>query len=404
MINKKILWIAPFLPYADVPHAGGKIFYFYLTKLIEKKKYDVRLLAFYEPKELEKFTLGKLIQSDLFCYHNKGIKRFCRRSTNFLTKINPFNKYAGFLSKYVEKSVIKKIKEYKCRGYIPDVIILEWTQVVLLAPKIKSILPKTKIISIEEDVTLLSYKRRIALENNFIRKTIAKMKFKNIEKSEIKALNFSNLVIVNNEKDFNLLIGYDIDVKKIKQWVPYFDNYSDVKLFDHPNSVIFYGAMSRKENYLSAIWFLDNVKPLVKDNKIKYIFIGNNPPDSLKKYESEDVCITGYVKDIRPYLANAICMVAPLILGAGIKIKVLEAFSSGIPVLTNDIGIEGIPAENGKDFLFCKMPTEYANDIDYLINNNEQRINIGKNAKKFILDNFNYNESAEQFIDWIDEI
>ena len=89
------------------------------------------------------------------------------------------------------------------------------------------------------------------------------------------------------------------------------------------------------------------------------------------------------------------CMVAPLILGAGIKVKIIEAFFSGIPVLTNEIGIEGIHAENGKDFLFCKTPQDYADAIKLAVETGIE--SIGTSGKKYAIKNFNIKNSIENY-------
>ena len=75
-------------------------------------------------------------------------------------------------------------------------------------------------------------------------------------------------------------------------------------------------------------------------------------------FKPDVITVTGFVKEISKYFEQSLCLVAPLVLGAGIKIKVLEAMSAGLPVLTNQIGIEGIPAQNGIHYYYCERPQE----------------------------------------------
>ena len=83
------------------------------------------------------------------------------------------------------------------------------------------------------------------------------------------------------------------------------------------------------------------------------------PHESLQRYRSDKIVVTGFVPDIRNALSACICKVVPLRQGAGIKVKVIEAMSAGIPVLANTIGIEGIPAQNGIQYLHCETPNDY---------------------------------------------
>ena len=98
-----------------------------------------------------------------------------------------------------------------------------------------------------------------------------------------------------------------------------------------------------------------------------------------------------------PYFETSMCMVAPLQLGAGIKIKVLEGLAMGIPVLTNEIGIEGIDAKDGKEYLFCKSPEEYADSIRKIVNGTINTDLLSQNAMDFIKKHFDFQKSYEEY-------
>ena len=166
--------------------------------------------------------------------------------------------------------------------------------------------------------------------------------------------------------------------------------------------ILFFGAMSRKENYLSAKWFVENVLPRLSDLDIRFVILGGNPPDFIKEYESQRVHITGFVDSIDSYFSDSLCFVAPLLLGAGIKIKVLEALSSGIPVLTNDIGIEGIPAQDGREFYRCLSAEDYEHRIRQIYDHNFNEIDMEQNAKYFVEREFSYESFSKIYRDKIE--
>lgn len=161
---------------------------------------------------------------------------------------------------------------------------------------------------------------------------------------------------------------------------------------------MFFGAMFRPENYESCIWFIENVfnKILEVDKSFKFFIVGGNPNKKLYKYSNENIIITGFVDDVREYFNKSLCMVVPLLSGAGIKIKVLEGMSAGLPILTNEIGIEGIPASNN-DFIYCNNPDEYFEGIFSLKNDINKAKNIGDSAKEFIKENFNLDKSYKKY-------
>ena len=155
--------------------------------------------------------------------------------------------------------------------------------------------------------------------------------------------------------------------------------------------------MNRIENSSSALWFIENVMPRLKDEDVKFTIIGNKPPQELVNKRSEKIVITGFVDDPAPYFENAMCLVAPLLLGAGVKVKIIEALSSGVPVITNDIGIEGIDANDGVEYLHATEPVEYENIIRKMISGEIDTNAISCNAVNLIRENYNLSKSFAQY-------
>ena len=393
-MKKNILWISPYAPYDKVRHAGGKIENFYIKNLQKSGQFNIHLISCYYSSEKEFLDLDEYgISNSLYEISSKQSKQLIKKIFNIESTLNPFNRHAGLLQNYTESILKKGIKEFFCttKKLNPDIIILQWTETALLLDYIKKFFPKQKIVIIEEDVAFLGYKRKYEYAGSFIRKQFARWRYDIIKKAELKALKNADLIIVNNFKDKNLLVDNTILEKKIFTWSPYFDNYEYITRQKAQKNIVFFGAMSRQENYLSAIWFIENVFNRLSDKECTFLVIGNNPPEQLIKLSSSRIKILGFVEDVTQYFASALCLVAPLVLGAGIKIKILEAFSAGLPVLTNDIGIEGIPAQAGKDYVHCNTVEDYIRNIDYLLNNLDIQAQISKNAREFISQHYNLN-------------
>jgi polysaccharide biosynthesis protein PslH len=73
--------------------------------------------------------------------------------------------------------------------------------------------------------------------------------------------------------------------------------------------------------------------------------------------------VTGYVPDLAPYLRKAAVMVVPVLAGGGMRVRILEAFSKGMPVVTTTIGLEGIDAQPGHDVLVEDEPQAFADAV-----------------------------------------
>lgn len=111
-----------------------------------------------------------------------------------------------------------------------------------------------------------------------------------------------------------------------------------------PYSILFWGAMSRPENYSAIIKFLD-----FEWNKITQQFpasvlyiVGSSPPSQLLKRASDRVIVTGYLDDPSIFFEKASIGIVPLQQGAGVKVKVLEMLEAGIPVISTPVGAEGV--------------------------------------------------------------
>lgn len=388
---EKLLWISLCPPYDKSPHAGGQNINYYLKRVSSEDTFDLTVVSFYSESEYKNLDL-EYYRINSFLFQSEPRSNLVRLLNTLEKKYSILNPYANFCDLYKANCIRTQLKKIQKLNYIPNKIILHWTQMTLLIDVIKDIFPDSKIISIEEDVAYLGIKRKRDYVDGRILKFLYGIKFNRLFKQEIMCLNKSDLIFVTNKKDKRLLIEQNVS-KPIINIVPYYHNMlAYPRNYNGNKNIIFFGAMNREENYLSVIWFIEKVMPLL-DKDYKLLIIGGNPNDILENYVSDRVQLLGYVQDISIYFSTALCLVAPLVLGAGIKIKILEAMSSGIPVLTNNIGIEGIDAVDKHDFFYCNSPEEYVDGINTLYLNNNLNKEIGDNAKEYIENNFNIENS-----------
>lgn len=397
MGKKKLLWISQYVPYDSVPHAGGQIENYYLKSLHAKGDFDIKLYTFANEKEVSKIDLDKYgIESDISVFSWTGVKGKALVWLNRISKAWILRKHAGLNCVYFPINMMHRIKRLSKTGYKPDVVVLQWTEISLISEDVRKIFPDAKIVCIEEDVCFLGQERRLNSASNFLRKQFYKLKYNTVKKAELKMLNSADLVILNNHKDEKLLYKNGF-TGNLWVWCPYFNNMLAINREPSNKDILFYGAMFREENWKSAIWFIDNVMPLIKDQDVRFVIAGNRPNEQLKKRENDRIKVLGFVENVEPYFKQSMCLAASLVLGAGVKIKVLEAMSSGIPVLTNTIGIEGISAESGKDYFFCERPEEYATVIENLIDGKINNDEIAMNSKEFIEKNYSFEKDVEEF-------
>lgn len=392
----KILWLSPFAPYDTVGHGGGQNHNYYLKYVKDKTDFDITLLSVCNKGEKEKLDLEQYdIDNIIKIYDN----------TLLITKIRVLlgkiivNRDGGLFNNAKYILLEKAIEEYLLRGEYPDIIITQWIEATEFIEKLKLYYPKSKYIAIEEDVAFLGYQRKYK-NSHGISKVYKRYKFKKLKKMEISLLSKCDLVIPLNNKDKSILESEGIQTQKMLQACSYHGCYDNCIYNPNVNQLLFFGAMSRHENWKSIIWFIQNVMPLL-DRSYKLIVAGSNPGKKLMKYESDRIHFTGFVKNIQPYFENSLCLISPLLLGAGIKIKVLEALSAGLPVVANSIAAEGIGLTDQENYLYADLPIEYVHAINKLKQDSSLREKLSKNGKDYVSKTFNVNYALDRLIDKI---
>jgi len=179
-----------------------------------------------------------------------------------------------------------------------------------------------------------------------------------------------------------------VDVEKMKA----------IKIEKNPFELIIATTYRWIHNTNGLIWFIEKVLPdLTKEiPEIKLTLIGKDIPDSLRKFQSQNVDAIGFVDSIIPYLSRASIYISPLFVGAGIRIKILEAMAMELPVVSTSIGAEGIFATEKDGLLIANNEYEFREQILKLIRNQNLRTQYGKNARNFIINNFTWDISVSK--------
>ena len=114
--------------------------------------------------------------------------------------------------------------------------------------------------------------------------------------------------------------------------------------------LLFVGGFNHNPNVDAVIWFCEKVFPLVLEKlpDVKFNIVGSNPPDTVRKYASENIIIKGFVSDeeLKTLYEQCKLCVIPLRYGAGVKGKTIEAMYSTIPIVSTSVGIEGLTGIN----------------------------------------------------------
>ena len=167
-------------------------------------------------------------------------------------------------------------------------------------------------------------------------------------------------------------------------------------------TLVFTATMSWAANVEGIHFLLDEVWPalLAARPRIGAVIIGRNPPASLAEKIKErglNVTLTGFVDDIRPYVARSHVYVIPLFVGSGTRIKAFEAMAMGRPVVSTSLGIEGLDVTDGEHFLRADDAAAFSRGILSLLDDAASRQRIAAAARRLMEERFSWSKVAAQF-------
>jgi sugar transferase (PEP-CTERM/EpsH1 system associated) len=153
------------------------------------------------------------------------------------------------------------------------------------------------------------------------------------------------------------------------------------------NLLVFTGKMDFRPNVDAVCWFHDEVLHRVRAVRpdVRLAIVGRDPSASVRRLAGNPgVTVTGEVEDVRPWIARAGVVIAPLRAGGGTRLKVLEAFAMGKAVVATPMAVEGIEAAPGEDFVVVDEPRAMASAIVALLGDAERRRALGASARRLV--------------------
>ncbi len=153
---------------------------------------------------------------------------------------------------------------------------------------------------------------------------------------------------------------------------------------------VFTGQMDYRPNEQAALWVIEELLPAVRARLPEAVFhvVGRNPtPKLMAHHGAPGVAVWGEVPDVRPFIAAADAVLAPLLIARGVQNKVLEAMAMARPVVLTPEAATGIAARDGEDWLVCPPdPEVMAARITALLSDPAAPARIGAAARRFVLD------------------
>ena len=174
-----------------------------------------------------------------------------------------------------------------------------------------------------------------------------------------------------------------------------------------PRALLFLGALDWRPNVEAVRWFLGTAWPLVRRAvpDARFLVAGSNPPpELLRSVAGEGVRFLGRVPDARDFLASGAAMVVPLLSGAGMRVKILEAMALGVPVVSTRLGADGIGARNGEEILLAETPKGLTEACIELLTAPEKALAIGRAGQRRVRAAFDAESIARRLLAFVEHL
>jgi len=302
-----------------------------------------------------------------------------------------------FQSDQMKNLVSKKISENQFDLIFCDHIYLSQ----YIADNIAGSIP---VIPNNEDCGFTYYKR-MTENSGLTRSVYARSQWKKLLEYEIEVLKKYKVYITTSEKEKELISEYYNEAE-----IVVIENGVDTEYFspgirnDSAPNIVFTAWFKYYPNVKAAIDFANNVFPEIRKAipDIKFYIIGKEPPPSVKKLENKErIIVTGYVDDVRDYLRNADAAVVPLQIGGGTRLKILEAMSMKVPVVSTALGAEGLDAEDGRDILIAHDDKDFVSKVIRVIKDKQLSGLLSVNGRKLTEEKYNWEISGNKLNEFL---
>jgi sugar transferase (PEP-CTERM/EpsH1 system associated) len=152
-------------------------------------------------------------------------------------------------------------------------------------------------------------------------------------------------------------------------------------------ALVFTGKMDFRPNVDAMLWFARRVLPRIRERvpQAHLWVVGQRPHRRLRSLQDDPhVTLTGWVEDVRPYIAGAAVYVAPLRVGGGTRLKLLEAMAMERAVVSTRLGAEGFPVSQGRELVLADRPGHFASAVVDLLRDPRRRAELGHSARRFV--------------------
>jgi polysaccharide biosynthesis protein PslH len=178
----------------------------------------------------------------------------------------------------------------------------------------------------------------------------------------------------------------------------------------HPQTdphLVYTGSMDWLPNEDAVLYFAAEIFPHIRAHYADATFtiVGRRPSDKVRRLaQTTGIQVTGTVDDVRPYYGKATALVVPLRIGGGSRLKILEAMSAGVPVVSSSIGCEGLDVQDGEHLHIADEPSQFAQKTIALLQDKNMQTGLVTSARNRVVQKYSWASMADRLASVYDSL
>ncbi len=385
----KILFLSQLVPYP--PDSGPKVRSYYTLRHLAQRN-EVTLLAFSRSDDMPE--LIEHLNSLCHAVYTIPITRSTvKDGIDFMMSV--LQKQSFIIRRDEVPEMKSKVEELVKKTHF-DFFHADQLWMAQYAIWAKKAAWGTRLLLDEHNACYQIFQRLADEEQNPFKKIAYRREWPALKRYEAWACRqFDHLVTVTNQdrKTLESLVNttYHISEPLNFQVIPICVDTEILQMVEPaPNAteVLHMGTMFWMPNVEGVAWFIERVWPLVKKRvpKARFSVVGKRPPEKLHQLAESDesIKIHGYAADPMPYLQNCAAFIVPLRSGSGMRVKIVEAWARGLPIVSTTVGAEGLEYANNENILIADGEENFAEAVVRLLSDPDLNQKLRENGRRWV--------------------
>ncbi|HEX3617947.1 MAG TPA: glycosyltransferase family 4 protein [Solirubrobacteraceae bacterium] len=366
----KVLMIAPYFPFP--PTAGAEMRTYQLLRQVASR-HDVTLLSNAEAEDtpgIEALSAELPVRAIMRDEPPVRAKR--------LAQLRTLSSAMPFACRLLHSDQMQDALDELCAAEKFDLIHIESSTMACF--RLPADIP---VVVAEHNIEYELFRRLYESEPSFVHRQFYGWEYLRFRRFEQRSWRASQGCVLTSDREQPIVraAAPDVATEVVPNGVD-LDYFAPSQAPVEQRTVVFNGTLNYRPNLDGTTYLVNEIWPLVQARcpDATLSLVGNAPPEVMSMARP-GIEVTGRVPDIRPYLQRATVVVAPLRIGAGTRLKIVEGMALGKAMVSTSIGCEGIDVSNEDQLLIGDDAPTFAEQIVRLFNDDELRARLGRSAR-----------------------